>query len=61
MFGILNNLAKAVIGIVIKTPIAVVADAVTLGGILTYQDESYTAAALKGVMQNVENATKPEK
>jgi hypothetical protein len=60
MFGILGDLTKAVVGVVVETPIAIAADVVTMGGALTDKDEPYTATALKGVMQNVENATKPD-
>ena len=58
MFGMLGDLAKATVGIVIETPIAVVADVVTMGGALTDKDQPYTATALEKVMENVENATK---
>lgn len=60
MFGILGNLTKAVVGVVVETPIAIAADVVTIGGTLADKDEPYTATALKGVMQNVKNATKPD-
>ena len=60
MFGILGDMTKAVVGVVIETPVAIVADALTLGGSITDKDEPYTATALKGVMKNIENATKPE-
>jgi len=59
MFEILGNLTKAVVGVVVETPISLAADVLTLGGSLTEKDETYTATAIKGVMQNVENATKP--
>ena len=59
MFEILGDLTKAVVGVVVETPIAIAADVVTMGGVLSEKDEPYTATALKGVMQNVENATKP--
>lgn len=58
MFGILGDLAKAAVGVVVETPIAVVADVVTLGGALTDKEQPYTATALQKVMKNVENATK---
>ena len=58
MFGMLGDLAKAAVGVVIETPIAVVADVVTMGGSLTDKDQPYTATALEKVMENVENATK---
>jgi len=60
MFGVLGDLTKAVVGVVVEMPIAIAADVVTMGGTLTDQDEPYTATALKSVMQNVENATKPD-
>lgn len=58
MFGMLEDLAKATVGLVVETPIAVVADVVTMGGALTDKDQPYTATALEKVMENVENATK---
>ena len=58
MFMMLGDLAKATVGLVIETPIAVVADVVTMGGALTDKDQPYTATALEKVMENVENATK---
>lgn len=60
MFGILADLTKAAVGVVVETPLAIAADVVTMGGAMTDKDEPYTATALNGVMQNVENATKPE-
>jgi hypothetical protein len=60
MFGMLGDLAKAAVGVVVETPIAIAADVLTLGGSLTDKDEPYTATAVKNVMQNVENATEPD-
>ena len=60
MFGLFENLTKAVIGVVIETPVAIVADMLTMGGALTDKDEPHTATALKGVMKNIEDATKPK-
>ena len=60
MFKLLGDLTKAVVGVVVETPIAVVADVVTMGGVLSDKDEPYTVTALKGVMQNIENATDPD-
>lgn len=54
MFG---NLLKAVVGTVIETPIAVVADVVTLGGTLTDRQETYTGEAISKVVDNVQKAT----
>ena len=53
-----ENLLKAAVGVVIETPIAVVADVITLGGSLSDQNEPYTGTALKKVIKNVEDATK---
>lgn len=60
MFGFLEDLTKAVVGVAVETPIAIVADVVTMGGVLTDKSEPYTATALKGVLLNVKNATKPD-
>ena len=60
MFKMLGDLTKAVVGVVVETPAAVVADVITMGGAMTERDKPYTASALQGVMQNIENATKPE-
>ena len=57
MFGILGNLTKAVVGVVIETPLAIATDVLTLGGAITETDEPYTVSALKKVVKNVENAT----
>jgi hypothetical protein len=64
MFGIIGSLTKAVVGVVVEAPIAIAADVMTLGGTLTDKNqcggETYTETALKGVMKNLENATKPD-
>lgn len=60
MFGMLGNLTKAVVGVVVETPIAIAADVLTLCGSITDKDEPYTATAIKKVVENVENATKPD-
>ena len=52
-----SNLLKAVVGVVVETPIAVVADIVTLGGSLTDEDVPYTAKALGKVVDNVRKST----
>jgi hypothetical protein len=59
MFGFIEDLAKAAVGVV-TIPVAVVADVVTLGGALTDRDEPYTATAASDVIKNLKNATKPE-
>lgn len=60
MFGMIGDLTKAVVGVVVETPISVAADVVTLGGVLTEKDEPYTATPLRNVLNNIENATKPD-
>lgn len=60
MFDMLKSLTKATLGVVIETPIAIVADVVTLGGSLTDTDKPYTATAVEKVFDNVQDATKPE-
>lgn len=55
MFG---SLLKAAVGVV-TTPVAVVADVVTLGGALTDAKQPYTAEAISDVLKNLSNATKP--
>ena len=61
MFGMLGSLTKAVVGAVVETPVAVVADVVTLGGSLNDKKEPYTATAVKKVVDNVQQATDPKK
>lgn len=58
MFEMLGKLTKAAVGLVVETPIAIVADVVTLGGACTDKDEPYTATALSKVVKNIEDATK---
>jgi hypothetical protein len=55
MFG---NLFKAVVGVVVETPLAIIADVATLGGSLTDTKEPYTVTALSNVVDNVQKATK---
>ena len=61
MFGLLGSLTKAAVGVVIETPIAIVADAVTLSGSMTDRDESYTATSMKKIMENLSDATESDK
>jgi hypothetical protein len=58
MFGMLESLTKAAVGLVVETPIALVKDVATMGGALTDQDKPYTAQALEKVSDNVSDATK---
>jgi hypothetical protein len=57
MFGMLEKLAKATVAAVVETPIALVADTLTLGGALTDTKEPYTVTALDKVVKNVQEAT----
>lgn len=58
MFGLLNGLTKAAVGLVVETPIALVGDVVTMGGALTDKDKPYTADALSKVVKNISETTK---
>lgn len=60
MFGLLEDLTKAAVSVV-KLPVAVVADAVTLGGSLTDQRKPYTAQAAEDLVKNLDNASKPKR
>lgn len=60
MFGILGSLAKAAVSVV-EIPVAVVADAVTLGGSLTDRNEPYTSTAVEHLVKNVQDAADPRK
>lgn len=61
MFGMLKSVTKAAVGVVIETPVAVVADVVTLGGTLTDKDEPYTATSVGKVMDNLSDVTESDK
>lgn len=52
-----TNLLKAAVGLAVETPIAIVEDAITLGGAITGKDEPATVTALKKVAKNVADAT----
>jgi len=60
MFGLIEGLAKAAVGVVVL-PVQVVADVVTLGGTLTDKDEPYTATGVSDVLKNLQGAVTPEK
>ena len=55
MFNILKGLTKAVVATV-TLPVAVVADVVTLGGVLN-DKTSYTAKQAQKIMDGIEDAT----
>ncbi len=59
MSGFFESLAKAAIGVV-TVPVAAVADIVTLGGVLTDKDKTYTGEAASDILKNLKNATRPE-
>lgn len=59
MFGLIEGLAKAAVGVV-TLPVQVVADVVTLGGALTDKEQPYTAQGMSDVFKNLENAVKPD-
>lgn len=61
MFKTLSNLTKAVVGVTVRTPISVVADVITLGGVLTERKRTYTSESLGNVMDNLKEATKADK
>lgn len=61
MFGMLGSLTKAVVGVVVEAPIALVADAIDLGGSINGLEEPRTVTALKRVAENVQNAVDPDK
>lgn len=56
MFG---NLLKAAVGVAIL-PVDVVADAVTLGGVLTDRKKPYVAKRLENISDNIDKALDPE-
>lgn len=58
MFGFLEDIAKAAVGVV-TLPVTLVADAATLGGSLTDKDQPYTGTALESILKNLEKAVKP--
>lgn len=55
-----DSLLKAAVAIV-RVPVGVAADVVTLGGSLTDKDRPYTADAVSDVLRNLENASRPSK
>ena len=59
MFGLLESLAKAAVGVA-TLQVAAVADVITLGGALSDKDEPYTASAASDIVKNLTNAVKPD-
>lgn len=60
MFGLIEDLAKASVGVA-TVPVAVAADIATLGGALNDKPRPYTAQAVSDVVTNLANATKPSR
>ena len=63
MFGlgkVIGGVARAAVGVAI-TPVAAIADIATVGGLATNKREPYTVTAVKGVLDNLEDAVKPER
>jgi hypothetical protein len=58
--SLFKSLTKAVLGTV-TLPVAAVADAVTLGGLYTNRDRTYTGAAASDILENLKDATTPER
>jgi hypothetical protein len=59
MFGFLEDIAKAAVGVV-TLPVTLVADVATLGGALTEKENPYTAERIEEIMDNLANAVKPK-
>lgn len=59
MFGILKSVVKAA-AVVVDVPVAVVADAITLGGVLTDRKRPYTASAARRFVRNIEDIADPD-
>ena len=60
MLGMLGSLVKAAAAVV-TVPVSLVADVVTLGGACTDKDRPYTADAVSDLVQNLKDATNPNK
>jgi hypothetical protein len=58
MFGLITGLTKAVVGAVVETPVALVADVVTLGGATTDKSQPYTADALANALAQLQKAVR---
>ena len=58
MRGFVTSLAKAAAAVV-TVPVALVADAATLGGVTVGRSRPYTAEAVGDFVRNLKNATRP--
>lgn len=56
----LGSFLKAVAGVAL-TPVAVIKDVATVGGLSTNKDRTYTGEALSDVFKNLDNVTKPSR
>lgn len=59
MFGMLESLTKAVVGVV-TIPAPIIADVATLGGALTDKEAPYTYEAFADIIENISDAVKPK-
>lgn len=59
MLKFFTGLAKATVRVAV-TPVAVVADVLTLGGELTDKGETYTGENLRKAKENFDEATDPD-
>lgn len=60
MLGMFESLAKAAVAVV-TVPVAVVADVVTMGGVLTDKEKPYAAEAVEDFVDNLKDAATPDK
>lgn len=60
MLGFLESTLKAAASVV-SVPVAIAADAVTLGGSLTDKAKPYTAEALSDLVQNTKDMADPRR
>lgn len=56
MFNIIKGLAKAAVGVA-TLPVDILADTVTLGGVLADRKEPYTASKARKIMRALDEAT----
>lgn len=59
MWGLIESTVRAAASVV-SVPVALAADAVTMGGALTDRDRPYTAEACSDLLKNVKGMTKPK-
>lgn len=55
MFSFIENVAKAAVGVA-SLPVALAADVVTMGGVLTDREQPYVASTAEKVIENLEKA-----